>query len=115
MNSTTLKLRKSDCKEIVGMTFPKYRGRKFKLSLEKKYYISDSYWDGGSRVYTKIINFNNNQIKELPEMKFEGKEFEITDNMLVVTRTYFCGKDCGITIICSPNSEFIKGKNLLEK
>lgn len=109
----TLKLKKSDCKEILTLTFPEYSGRKFKLSLQQNYYISDSYWDGGSRIYTKIINFVNNQIKELPEMKWEGKEFEITDNMLIVTHNYFCGSDCGITIICSPTSEFIKDKNLI--
>lgn len=109
----TLKLRKADCKEILKLTFPNYKGRKYNLSLRQNYYISDSYWNGGSRTYTKLVNFNDNKIKELPEMKWEGKEFEITDNMLIVTHNYFCGHDCGITIICSPNSNFIKDKNLI--
>lgn len=112
---TILKLKKADCKEIVNMTFPIYKGRKFKLSLKEKHYIYDSYWDGGSRIFTKFIQFEINKIKELPERIHEGKEFDIPDNILIVEHSYFCGNDMGITIICTPTSEFIKGKNLLER
>lgn len=112
-DKSVLKLKKTDCREILLKTFPNYRGRKFKLNIKEKYYISDSYWDGGSRTYTKIICFETGKIIQIPEMKYEGKEFDILDNMLIVENSTFCGKRIGITIICSPNSEFIKGKNLI--
>lgn len=108
----TMKLRKADCKEILKKTFPDYTGRKFKLSIRDKYYIMDSYWDGGSRTYSQMIRFEDNKVSAIPEKVFEGKEFPIPNNILIVERSYFCGHDAGITIICSPNSEFIKGRYL---
>ena len=108
-----IKLKKADCREILNKTFPTYRGRKYNLRIAETYYIYDSYWDGGSRIFAQMIRFQDNQKKVIPEKMFEGKEFKIANNILIVEHSYFCGKDTGITFICSPNSEFIKGKNYI--
>ena len=44
-DKSVLKLKKTDCREILLKTFPNYRGRKFKLNIKEKYYYEIEFRD----------------------------------------------------------------------
>jgi len=109
-----IKLRKKDIKPILEVTYPDYRGRKFSLTFQEHYYMSD-YWYGGSRTYVKALKLENGQIKiSSPEAEAQNPynskahtAFDIPKNVALVEHTYFCGQDIGINIIVHPDSSLL--------
>ena len=90
-------------KRIVAATFPRYKGRKFKLSTRIPTSL-DSYWYGGSKcsyafycldtgktfdVHINHPAFEANQPRDLEELP---------RRIIIVEHSYFCGRDMGITI-----------------
>jgi hypothetical protein len=63
-----------------------------------------SYWDGGSRSYYALYDLNTHRSISFPaqsafDRKVPGIEaVKLTKGVVLVERTYFCGKDSGVTI-----------------
>ena len=102
-----------DLRNIATACFPEYRGRKFKVAFRKPTSL-DSYWDGGSRDYYALWNLDNGKQFAIPSNHpaFERGRAAATvkanatihdlPNIIVVERSYFCGKDSGITFYADP-------------
>ena len=102
---TTYHVSKPDetIRKMVNATFPDYKGKSFKLSTSIPSRL-DSYWDGGSRDYYsfyelatgKTFNVHSNH------PMFEANQPRLINGLpngiVIVERSYFCGKDMGITI-----------------
>lgn len=101
-----IKLTKSTpgIKELLAITFPEYKGRKFELIIRDKYQMAD-YWSEGSRRYARVINLQNAKVAD---NKFANShpgftpechaEFDIPEGVAVVEHNIFCGHDLGIKI-----------------
>lgn len=90
-------------KRIVAETFPRYKGRKFKLSTDIPTDLS-SYWDGGSKdsyaFYCldtgKTFNIHTNH--PIFEAGHPRDLEKLPGRIIIVEHSYFCGRDMGITI-----------------
>jgi len=106
-----MKLNKSQMRSILEITYPEYKGRKFKLEFEDKYY-PQNYWSGGTRLYFTCLEATDEGIKRTswgdnPFKQDAHKTFDIPFNGLVVEHTIFCGKDLGITVYINPQSDLL--------
>lgn len=101
-----IKLKKAEIRELLNLTFPNYKGRKFSAECAETYYV-DNMWGGGSRSYAKAITINRNGLAEVRDAKQAcNQRIEIPDNTIIVENCIFCGKDMGIRFYYSPNSIF---------
>ena len=106
-----MKLKKEQIRDILEASFPDYKGRKFRIRVEEKYFMSN-YWSGGSRTYVKALGLKSGKLvavepdwKTTNPMRPEAHaEFFIPSNIILVEHTFFCGKDLGISIVVSPNA-----------
>lgn len=104
---------KQDVESIVKLAYPDYKGKKFKVTTAKKYYLQD-YWDGGTRHYIKFVSWNIEEEKwevksppseiHNPMNKAAHQDLEIPNDVLFVEHTIFQGKDTGIRIYMSQDS-----------
>jgi hypothetical protein len=84
-------------KQIVKKTFPKYRGRKFRVNVTDRINMA-SYWDGGSRDYFAIYNTRTDKVSVVPQQSaFDPKvpgidSYEIKEDEVVVELCIFRGK-----------------------
>jgi len=109
------KVKKSQVKHILRITFPEYEGRKFQVEERKTYHMQD-YWDGGSRRYIKAVRIVNSRLQvaspiyeaQNPFRPQAHSEFEIPSDILLVEHCIFCGKDLGIRFILRDINEFEK-------
>lgn|SRR3990167_4216189 len=105
-NMVTVKVSKSQVAGILAATFPKYRGRKFKVAFQECLTFWDTNWSGGTRNSYAAVRADG-EISHLavpaPWVNpVEGMTVEIPVDVLVVKHSIFCGKDCGITIYAHP-------------
>lgn len=113
-----MKLRKADVSELLKISYPDYKGRKFKVSIKKEYYLKD-YWSGGSRTYAKFAKFVNDHWEVVtnpftnPYKDSAHVQFNVPNDIIIIEHIFFCGKDLGINFVVSPN--FIYLPKLLEK
>lgn len=103
-------LKKADVKELVQKTYPNYKGRKFRLVIQKTYHM-ENYWSDGSRSYVVAVTLDG-QVK--PAESFNPmsdsrahSSFEIPNNLMLVENCIFQGRDLGIRFIVSPDSQFL--------
>lgn len=101
-----IKLNTAQARPIVSQVFPEYRGRKFKLIFTEAITFSDVHWGGGSKNDYAFVRADG-ETAFLPastpwDSPFEGKMMPLPEHILVVQRTFFCGKDLGITIYAHP-------------
>ena len=91
-------------KELVSLTFPSYRGRKFKIQYGTASVTPTSYWDGGSRTVYRFVNVETRQVLSLGSNHpaFDKGSYQgpvpLEGNVVCVAHSIFCGKDMGITI-----------------
>jgi len=105
---TAMKLKKSDVKEMLALTFPDYTGRKFSLVLTHTVTFFDMNWGGGSRNVYKCVN-TAQQTAQVPAPApwvnpLEGMTVELPLDTLVAEHSVFCGKDLGITFYMRPEN-----------
>lgn len=108
--STSHKLTKKDVKELVAKTYPDYTGRKFRLEIQSSY-LMENYWDGGSRHYVVAVTLDGDvqeaqRFNPMNDQRAHA-EFKLPDDIMLVEHTIFCGRDCGLSFIVSPNSKFL--------
>lgn len=108
--TTTKKISKADPRfaPILRATFPDYRGRKVRLVVADAYRLAN-FWDGGSRDYAVAYNLTTGEVAEPHPATTNptrgGAAFstvEIPEGIVIAERSYFCGKDLGITIYVNP-------------
>lgn len=105
----TIKLNTAQARPIVRATFPDYRGRKFSLEFTDSVSFYNVAWSGGSKNEYRLVNVGG-QIGHLVGINaapwdnpVEGQDMDLTPDVLVVKRVFFCGKDLGITIYAHPS------------
>ena len=109
-----IKLRKKDIAEIVAAAYPDYTGRKFKLTFQEHYHMSD-YWSGGSRTYVTAFKLQEGNLKMAkpleaasnPFIKDAHVKFDIPRDVALVEHVYFCGHDLGIRVVVHPETILI--------
>jgi len=95
-------------KKIVSACFPNYNGRKFSVQAQNFPLDVRSYWDGGSRDYFAFYCLSTGSAVPMPEQGLNNKPMPgadrvtLPDGIICVERSYFQGKDCGITIHVNP-------------
>jgi hypothetical protein len=105
-----MKISTSQYPQLVSLMkkiYPDYKGRKFFLEVFDKSFDTTSYWDGGSRTYYKFVKSDGN-VLSLPETHpfiqhtKENREAQLIPGLVCIKHTFFCGHDCGLTIIFHP-------------
>jgi len=92
-----------DYLKVVKACFPDYRGRKFKLSTMIPFRL-DSYWDEGSRTFFSFYQLSTGKTYDVQSNhpffeKSAPRELPtLPPGIVICARSYFCGKDMGITI-----------------
>lgn len=113
------KVKKNDVKEILKLTYPDYAGRKFFVNIKDKVYVQLG-WQEGTCTYYKLVREDeqgNLKVYPIENYLFDRRNFQdfgIDDETIVVTHSFFCGHETGVTFIVSPNSKFLL-KNLIPK
>jgi len=93
-------------REIIRKTFPDYRGNKISISTDIPSRL-DSYWDGGSRDYYAFCSLDEKKVlpvssnHPLYEAKNPRVLKRLPERLILVRRSFFCGKDSGITIFAN--------------
>jgi hypothetical protein len=92
-------------KQIAGICFPEYTGKKYSVSVVAPGMRTDSCWQGGSRDYWAVLQLSTMKVASIPE---NGSGFGQYKNALemplpapdfaLVRHSIFCGKDAGIHI-----------------
>lgn len=95
-------------KQLVAVTFPDYRGRKFRIEAQTHPLDCKSYWEGGSRDYFAFVRLADMQSQDVPQQSAFDRDIQglesvtLPEGIVCVERSYFCGKDIGITIHVNP-------------
>jgi hypothetical protein len=100
-----MKLNSKQVKNILAVTYPDYKGRKFSIEFKDNITFYDTNWSGGSRTYYTFLK-SDYTAAILPSPApwvnpYEGLTVKIPDDILIVEHVYFCGSDMGIRIIAS--------------
>lgn len=92
-----------DIKDMIQTCFPSYRGKKVSLSTMIPTRL-DSYWDGGSKrsyVFYELATKKTYNVASNHPMFDKGapnKLDKLPKGIVIVSHSYFCGKDMGIEI-----------------
>lgn len=100
---------KSPAGMLMKLAFPDYNGRKFKVYAKNGKMNLNSYWDGGSRNYFKILRLEDGSLMDVPQngtifdkMNFSNTSYPAV-GYAVVEHTIFCGKDLGLRLYVHPD------------
>lgn len=97
-------------RQIALACYPEYKGRKISVASRGTYRM-ENYWDGGSRCYAKAYDLATGKVGEpasATSNPMNGQahaEIEIPAGVAIVEHQFFCGKDCGITILVNPAAD----------
>ena len=90
-------------KQFSKTIYPEYKGRKFYIHKQGTLRLSNTNWDEGSRTYYTAVNLKTGE--NMPATEFapwnnpiEGQVAVISPGFGIMTHSYFCGKDCGVTL-----------------
>lgn len=90
---------------LAKAAYPNYGGRKFKVENQIHALDVADYWDGGSRDYFVFVDIRDGRTMAMPSQGLNDKpvkganEVWLPEFCACVIHSYFCGKDCGITVI----------------
>jgi CO dehydrogenase/acetyl-CoA synthase delta subunit len=125
----SMKVSKKVVDEIVKVAFPEYKGKKYNLEFVEKVEFYDTNWSGGTRNKYVVLRADGKQFnfnEPAPWVNnVEGQKFDLNESVVVVCHSYFCGKDCGVTVYAcpsvaarllpSPASELVKSYGLIQE
>ena len=102
----SVKINTAQARPIVAMTFPEYRGRKFRVEFTATMTFYDTNWDGGTKNTYAAVR-SDGKHERLPTFSpwnnpVEGRKIDLPTDVLIVEHSHFCGTDCGITIYAHP-------------
>jgi len=96
-------------KRIAKSTY-ETKSRKFRVVTSAAYTMSN-YWDGGTRVYAQALDLATGRLSGAcaaasnPFNSIAHSTFEIPAGVGILCHSFFCGKDCGITLYVAPGNE----------
>jgi hypothetical protein len=90
--------------KIAKHAYPDYKGRKMYLQYENTVDTGwNANWSGGTKTYYKFVRLDNGKIFSVPDLapwkRPENEVVEIPQGAACITHTFFCGTDCGVTVI----------------
>lgn len=101
---------RKQAKSILDASFPEYTGRKIKIEFRLVITFYDTNWSGGTCNKYAVLANNGQGIEDKHvhvsapwANPAEGYRLDMRRDIVVVCRSYFCGKDCGITIYAHPS------------
>ena len=95
-------------RDIAKKSYPSYKGRKIKVQPFRGPMSLDSYWNGGSRDYYVFFDLKTGKTVEIHsnhpafEPNQPRKLNSLPEDIVVVNRLIFMGKEAGITIYADP-------------
>lgn len=93
-------------KKLCKLAYPGNKGRKFYVEISDRTKKLDSYWDGGSRDYYRVVSLDTLAVGEPPTWgPFSGdvEPYTPRPGFALVEHSIFCGKDGGRTVYLHPN------------
>lgn len=96
-------------KAIRAATFPAYRGRSVCVVAAESLTLHNTQWSGGSRTQYVLISLRPIKAMPIPSAPFlqhsqmHETPQEIRPGFAIVSHSYFCGKDGGLTIYLHPS------------
>ncbi len=105
---TKVTLKGSGLEAVAQAAFPTYRGRIFKRSPADRPIDVRSYWDGGSRSYFTFVRLSDLAAMTMPPQSAYDRPVtgadavQVPEGFILVERSYFCGKDRGLTFHVPP-------------
>ena len=93
-------------KRIAKSTY-ETKSRKFRI-VQSAHYTMENYWDGGTRVYAQALDLATGRLSGAcdasanPFNSIAHSTFEIPAGVGILCHSFFCGKDCGITLYVAP-------------
>jgi len=102
-----IRLKKSDVKPLVELSFPDYRGRTFRAVPTREVTFYNTNWDGGSRSQYAAVRMNDGKaaVYDAPapwNNPVEGTTFALPPDVVIVEHIIFCGKDLGLRFYVHP-------------
>lgn len=101
-----MKLTKAQAWPVVGRVFSEYRGRKFAIKFVDRITFSNTNWGGGTKNEYAAVKSNGARVfLDAPapwENPVEGATLEMPPDVLIVMRSWFCGREMGCTIFAHP-------------
>jgi len=99
-------------KTILKMTYPEYKGRKYRLEHVKSITLYNRDWSGGTHADYVVLRDIGNGIERAETPPFRpsaGPEayaptLPLAPGYVVAMHYFFCGKDAGITLFVNPDS-----------
>jgi hypothetical protein len=98
----------AEIKAMVTRCYPDYAGRKFRIAAQVNPLNVASYWDGGSRDYFAFYCLTTGKVVPVPAQSAYDKKLPgadrvmLPDGIVCIERSFFCGKDIGITVHVNP-------------
>jgi hypothetical protein len=93
---------------IIQATFPAYAGRKISVEFTRSVTFTDTNWSGGTKTDYVLVRADGMRLKLNAPAPWvnpvEGATFTLPVDVLVVTHSYFCGHDMGLTIYAHPSN-----------
>jgi hypothetical protein len=98
-------------KQIAGVAYPDYNGRKFRVQIAQSPLDVRSYWEGGSRSYYVFVDMrdlSHMRVMDVPQQSAFDKAIPNADRVTIPTgfvcvqHTIFQGHDLGLTFHVSP-------------
>lgn len=109
---TTIYIDKPDktITDIIKRAFPKYNGRKYQICPQDHITLHDVNWSGGTKSHYVFLRLHDSQILPVPDHMSpwnsnnpEGKTFPLSDGIICIEHSHFCGHDTGIRIYAHPD------------
>ena len=105
--NTRVKVTKKQVAALVNASFPQYRGRTFFVEFTESVTFYNTNWGGGSRnQYHGLSNHGQARLHvDAPwNNPIEGKRVDLPQDVVIVCRSVFCGKEAGLTIYTHPTN-----------
>jgi hypothetical protein len=108
-----MKITKSSHPKIVALmqqTYPDYKGRRFFLVPKSSIDANvEANWNGGTKYYYKFLVYKDEKFSTFvppdfaPWKRPDTMQVRLTDSLVCITHTFFCGQDRGLTFYYNEN------------
>ncbi len=103
-----MKITKTSHPKIVSLMqkiYPDYKGRRFFLVPKKTIDANhEANWSGGTKIYYTFLTCKNSVFSSFnppdlaPWNRPDNMEVELTNSLICITHSFFCGYDRGLTL-----------------
>jgi hypothetical protein len=94
-------------KTLAKSAYPDYTGRKVFFEVATNEIDCTSWWDGGTRDYFRFVRADG-KIASCPELSpyrqmASNMKISLVPGICCVRHSFFCGHDCGLTVLFHPS------------